>query len=430
MGFLFFITIVSAHILCASWDKKNSLFVAAVEKQRFLKKIYNDTERFKSDELVSAIFDNNTKRVKDALSDKKKSNEERVDAFTLAAISGNKEIVDLFVEHKVPVTYPTLRIARHLNHQHIIPLLEQILQKKRIEQDKQDLRKEFANNDLVQAICDDDIERVQYLLCNGTNVNIKLSCNNSDECTPLHIPAFCRNKKMEKLLLSKGAGDIKWGISGSCSVNCMHTLIESDADVNKVVSWGVTPLMYAVFFDDDDHAIWFIKFLLEKGADANAKCDLNVRSMWYNENGSMGMYVSLVGGDTTNGTSVLNWTLKKWHSPEIIKLLLEKGADVGYQIPLVQHLASCSPYAYNVTKLLLDKGASVRDGNPLIVALKILQHMTDLLSDNDNYVKEYVRIIELLVEKGADLNVQYGDSKTARDIAKELNNPEINSLIS
>lgn len=452
MGLLFFI-ITSTHVLCASWDQKDSSFIKATVKQNFLRVVNKDNLviRIKgelippetvlseqNDRFVSAIFDNDTKQVQNALSDREWSEEELSAALLLAVTSGKKELVDLFIKRGAYVSYRALSIAYHFNYQRIALSLEHILLKSSLPSEiRQALKERFGNNALVQAISDDDRKRVQSLLRDGADVNMQVASDDPKiMLTPISLAIVTGSREMIKLLLNKGT-DIKkmnlllGDVIDLRTIDCAYELLKysSNINVNEADSHGITPLMKAVWFDSDERSIRLIKLLLKKGADPCTRCDSSVQGMGRpGKNCGMVLYQTFAFGPN-QGKSVLNWALERWHSPDIIKLLLEKGADVSYKTPLVSHLRSKSPYAYDVAKLLLEKDASVRDGNPLEVALEVFQDITGLVSDNDTYAKEYVSIVKLLVEKGADVDTQGAYGKTARDIAKELSNPEVNALL-
>ena len=188
----------------------------------------------------------------------------------------------------------------------------------------------------------ENVEVVKFLVSQGADVNAK----NDAGCTPLHGAAF-RNKNVEvvNFLVSKGAdmnakskfGSIPLhGAARSNTVEVVEFLVSQGADVNMKDDAGYTPLHRAVsscseyveyaeifcseFFYDGcdtnalasaireakkDRMIEVIKFLIENGADVNAKAN--------------------------DESTPLHIAAHLDNSIEVIKFLICKGADVHAQ---------------------------------------------------------------------------------------------------
>jgi len=175
---------------------------------------------------------------------------------------------------------------------------------KNLEKTKSETRKHFREIDLIQAASNGDLSRVQILLTEGINANVK------GEYDKTPIIAASENGHMEivKLLIEKGADvnakdsssrtALMYASKGNGNTAIVKLLLDNGANVNAKDKDGGTALMMASY-----HDIEMVKLLLDKGADINAK-----GSLW-------------------NDTAL--WSAVKGEHTDIVKLLLEKGANVN-----------------------------------------------------------------------------------------------------
>jgi hypothetical protein len=122
---------------------------------------------------------------------------------------------------------------------------------------------------LFKAVQDGNLERVRSALRQGANVNAR---DRDFAMTPI----FYADTKVSRLLIEKGA------------------------QVNVKARKGMTPLVWAVYWDQKEKAA----LLIEKGADLNASDD--------------------------DGKSALH-VAANWGKTEFVRLLISKGADVNAQ---------------------------------------------------------------------------------------------------
>ena len=143
----------------------------------------------------------------------------------------------------------------------------------------------------------------------------------------------------------------------------LTAMVGSGADVNTADRLGETPLMYAATVGSLDA----MKFLVEKGANVNAQ--------------------------TGSGATALIWAATDLPK---VRFLIEHGANVN---PATKRgrtallVAAMSDNSYEIVKLLIDKGADVK-------AVDFL-HTTPLrgaVLGNDT------RTIKLLIDAGVDVN--------------------------
>ena len=127
---------------------------------------------------------------------------------------------------------------------------------------------------LREAICADDLRRVELLISKGASFSINV--RDSDGVTVLMLAAEAGNVDIVKMLLAAGAnvnakdfdGDavLVWAM-GEGHVDVVEVLLAAGADVNAKNNDGDTVLMQAVGAGHID----VIKLLLAAGADINAK---------------------------------------------------------------------------------------------------------------------------------------------------------------
>ncbi|KAH8812997.1 ankyrin repeat-containing domain protein [Xylogone sp. PMI_703] len=254
------------------------------------------------------------------------------------------------------------------------------------------------------------IEAIQYLICNGADIN---SIDDEGQ-TPLDIAST----------------HIDYGIpveQGFFAPQCCELLLKAGADANRVSPRGLTPLNRAGI----DHAL--IKVLLKYGADINAgpkgallsaieKGDV-VTLKQYLEAGSncnipytsteVGSYLTMHRDDSLKEKYPLLFAAlppyhsrwRKGASKEMVKLLLEHGATFNQAISdndtLIHYLferAGSTPLQPFVEKSGLDLGIRDQRGRTLLMAA---------LSSSVKY--EY-NIVDLQLEGKERLEAEYTPS--------------------
>jgi len=122
------------------------------------------------------------------------------------------------------------------------------------------------------------------------------------------------------------------------------------------------------------------------------------------------------------GISILTYATAA-SRPTIMRLLIGAGADVNaaddsiYKLPLAEAINSTDPEdRYVVTKVLIDAGANVNLGNARTLLMEAAS-------------KEDVRLVELLIASGADVNFHDDDGSNAYSLAAELGNQKLKRIL-
>ena len=122
------------------------------------------------------------------------------------------------------------------------------------------------------------------------------------------------------------------------------------------------------------------------------------------------------------GISILTYAIVA-SRPGIMRLLIDTGADANavdrsiYKVPLACAVSITNPEdRYLVTKVLIDAGANVDAGygrTPLMEAVS----------------KEDIRLVELLIASGADVNLHDDDASNAYSLAAALGNQRLKRIL-
>lgn len=186
---------------------------------------------------------------------------------------------------------------------------------------------------------------------------------------------------------------------------------ESDANllkaalINQLDCFGKTPLYNAVLNED----VAFVRILLKNGAD--------IKAVSYDKSncGCRGKRNGLRCSGSLSVASLMVAAVKT-HNLEIVRLLLEHGADVNGSANALMY--ACDKGDLEIVRLLLEYGADVN--------LKDYWGTNALKSACRQLNPEIVR---LLLEHGADVNAQDSRGESALMYACNQGNPEIVRLL-
>ena len=252
-------------------------------------------------------------------------------------------------------------------------------------------------NALYRAMMNDDLSEVKKIIKAG---NVDLSYHNHDFRSefvnlesPLHWAA------------AKGYLDI------------VQLLLDKGVNVNEQNCNKVTTLHCAV---RENPNIDVVKLLIERGADVCART--------FNDETPLHRVASSWGGNDS--------------VPDIIQLLLDKGADINAlsssnYMPLhgaiLHYSTSYSSNWSDVVALLIQNGAnihakaSLREGCLHLVSRQ--QYNQSVWPNRSIYVQEVIRIAQLLLEKGIDIDAKDNSGQTALALAEEHGLNELAELL-
>ncbi|CAH0396205.1 unnamed protein product [Bemisia tabaci] len=241
-----------------------------------------------------------------------------------------------------------------------------------------EIRDEDGLNPLHRAVDEGMLDVIDYLIKKGANIQSKTKNGN----TPLHVAARRGNLEVAKFLVNNGAD--------------IHARSEN--------YHNCTPLQCAVMCSKLEVA----KFLISVGSDINA-------------------HYPCAHFSIDRGGTLLHWASRKMDEEELIRFLVENGADVnateyGGRTPLcllVKHRGS-----FAVMRYLIEKGATLnneRGGTPLYWAFSV-----------DYY--GHPKAADFLIEMGTDVNscidyhgYEWDQMRTALHLARHLST--VNLLI-
>ena len=321
------------------------------------------------------------------------SKNQRFAPFIMSAANPNEQIMDFFLEIGEKPT------AEDLQHALLVagtnPNLKLIEKLVGLGADiSQGLPPRFTNLLLYAVGFNPNPEVIQYLIDAGCDVNGKLDNNQSVLAISLENP----NPEIFQLLLEAGAEfrpdmvDEKGNTflhliltRHNSSSETIEFLLQKGADVNARNEKGNTVLWSAARIVKNPE---IIRLLLKARAELNAK----------------GIY-----GDTPLMEAALN------QSPEFLSALLVAGADINMQnnygeTALMRAVANPNP---NFTKLLLEAGADVNMKDNLTQSSALLRAC--------GYAP--VETIQLLLDAGADPGIRNVLNQSAYDQA--LHNPNL-----
>ncbi|MEI0447666.1 ankyrin repeat domain-containing protein [Brachyspira intermedia] len=251
------------------------------------------------------------------------------------------------------------------------------------------LRADDGFNALMEAVRTDNIKMAKLLIEHDSDINIK----NKDGKNMIMIACENGNEEMFNLLLENNA-DINekssWGASALIyasekgNINIMKYLIDNGIDVNgKADDNGDTPLLWAVTGQNPYEAS---KLLIENGADVNA----------------------------TNNSGVAPATILAGSVPKVVKLLKDNGADLDTKFadddPPIAIAASVGNL--EIVKALVENGADV-NYYPNDMNYTAIYHAID---------QGCYEVAEYLFKNGVDLNIELKPSDVYGGAIKESYN--------
>lgn len=244
-------------------------------------------------------------------------------------------------------------------------------------------------NALMEAVRTGNIEIAKLLIEHNSDINIK----NKD------------GKNMIMIACEKGNEEM------------FNLLIENNADINEKSSWGASALIYA----SENGNINIMKYLINNGIDVNGKADDNGDTplLWAvtGQNPYEASKLLIENGadvNATNDSGVAPATILAASTPKVVKLLKDNGADLDTKFLDYYPPIAIAAGAGNleIVKALVENGADVNyypnDINYTAIFHAIDQH---------NY-----EVAEYLFKNGVDLNIKMKpDNDYGRSIKESYN---------
>ncbi|MEI0525256.1 ankyrin repeat domain-containing protein [Brachyspira murdochii] len=305
---------------------------------------------------------------------------------------------------------------------------------------------EYGITALMYATVSGNYEMVKFLLENGADINTKDNYGNTVLYYNICYDHYGKEERLENAkkifnLLIKYGADVNTKDNDGASLldksyrpstalaqnrEMFKVLVENGFDLESRIKAGehyppdydYTPLMIAALRNDYD----MVKFLVEKGADVNAKTHSEYRSVVtpillsldyehiesrYDENSSVAEYLINNGADinVTNedGETPLMYA-SKVHNIKVIELLIQKGADIN---AFDNYGNTALIYGVNnleTVKLLVENGADVnfyKGGSTALISACEYSH------------ERNIDVIKYLVSKKANINAQDNEGDTA-----------------
>ena len=261
----------------------------------------------------------------------------------------------------------------------------------------------YTDEEIISFIESGDLETIKKLIeSKSLDVNYNLGDKYS-KSTPLIQAIKYKQTDIINYLLENNADlNLKEELTGFTplmasfhNIAIAELLIEKGADIEARNVDGINALVYAVSLNDEE----MVKFLLEKGADANTVCEI--------ENEHIYMPPTPLMNAVYNGNT------------NIINMLLENGADINYttdeMTPLIYAAYKGNT---NIINTLLENGVDINYTN--------YYGMTALM-----YAASYNQFeaVKILLENNADTSITDEDGRTALDMAKSKDNRKYNNDI-
>jgi ankyrin repeat protein len=311
--------------------------------------------------------------------------------------------------------------------------------------------KGWQETPLLHALEYGHLELAQILIANGADVNVV----NRNQTSPLEFAAELGNINLMKQIIDRGASInsqnsnkllrnvvFGWGKTQLQKQQVIEFLISKGASINSKNS---DELLEAVMQQGDkttpQQKQQAIEFLITKGASLKNSSVLNAAIFHNDGKGDLSVINYLIdrganvnSSDRLDGSTPIMAIVRelvnslrpygnKKNSPEqyqnIIDRMLAKGADINAQ----DNYGNTSVYEaivgnrnnLSVIEFLLKRGAKVNTADkyqrtPLMTAVTI---------PYDKSPEDRIKLINLLIENGADVKARDKDGKTAFDLTND-----------
>ncbi|MBZ8182743.1 ankyrin repeat domain-containing protein [Oscillatoria salina] len=347
--------------------------------------------------IIKAVRAKDVAKVRELIFNHQFSYFERMLAFVEAAEQGELEIVQLFINTGVDVNeeVPLLRStaltqAASEGHVEVVNLLLQLGALP--ERPRRNPRDKPA---LMLAAQEGHLSIVKILVEAGANVNLIAG---SDSDYALYSAASGGHEEIFNYLYPLTNPELRQAALDLLPEGIRMRTIEETADPLAI------DLTTAVFNENLEE----VRQILASGADVNRFNDM--------------------------GTTALFFAVRK-QSIELVQCLLEVGADPNKsnlddgKTPLMITHGSWREQSVQICSLLLESGAN-SNARDVETGKTVLMHNVGIPASADELFKVNCRrIVQKILQHGADVNAKDNDGNTALSIAKKAGNTEIIQLL-
>lgn len=325
---------------------------------------------------------------------------------------------------------------------------------------KNEKHKDGRNALLMVASAMDDLQIVDYFVKKG----LSLDATDKQGNNILAIAAQSKNLDIVKGLVAKGIKPntknnafimaSRRSRGSSLSVEFLQYLESLGYQPNTNNEAGITPLLQMAYGEKD---VACYKYFIEKGVDPLAKDEEGntalARAAYVNSKEVVDYLISVtpnINVANKDGATPLSFALRR-NSPEVISLLIEKGANVhlkdnknndmgcalvdshrGDIAKFKEKMALLTAKGYNPKKASVQNGNSllqvaVRNGNEALLQEVLTMGINVNYKNQDGYTPLHVaamtaknsKLIQILLDAGADKNMRTEFEESAYDLAKE-----------
>lgn len=306
--------------------------------------------------------------------------------------------------------------------------------------DKPSSERRIGINELSKQIYRGSVKGVKMLLDAGVNPDIR---EKETDWTPLMDAVRQGEDHIARLLIEAGADVNATAASHETALKkalyndpvdleIMRILLEAGADINAADSYDVTPLIYAAKKCDSS----VIEFLLEYGADPNIERK-KLKAFDYAQSNpllkntktlkELGKVTAPRGSDWGTSDEAFLEICEVGYFPDIMTAI-ENGANINAkntqeETLLMKMMNVESPFEQ--VKYIIDKGADVNTGTDSIGGNALMRAVSRHEINFENSTKPDIKIIKLLIDSGADVNIKDSGGDTPLIYAAYDSDPEI-----
>ena len=304
-----------------------------------------------------------------------------------------------------------------------------------------------SNKSILNAVSENNIEKLNKLITDGGNINIL----DSNGCSPLLIAIKNKNNEIAKILINKNADINLKDKKNNTALD--FALLTNNSEIAKIlINKEILINDYLKTLNETTSTcnLEIFKMLLDKRKDDTI---FNYKSIYKTaiENDCDLIFSEINKKDINDIDTLLNYSIEK-SSFKIVKYLIDKGANVNlvYKNGTTPLLIASKKSNINILKLLIEKGSKINikdntGATPLMIAIlngrfeneKYLLARGAEVNEKDKsgysslaWATTYndFNSMTLLISKGADINAK---NKEGRNILLLALNavPEANTVV-